>query len=387
MDNNLTPNPFLPQPPPPIETFKKTYPYKWFLYAAGFVLIVIVLGGVYLLGKNSASKTLTTQQQATIITPSPEPNTVTPTPDPATTWENYKIDEFGINVNAPKDWQIIKDNNSKTVTKYILSVKTNPCTQIQPTNCNTPDKIYFSKNSVNGLTLLEFIKNYGKVDKFNYDNISIDGQYGIRTKELPIQFGIDNTFIKIGDNVFNISLIHNYQNGQIIDPQTFNLILNSIKFPDQPFQNDATSDWKIYNNTDVDAKLGKIGFSIKYTDPYQVMLGKDIINNDPQAFQVGIPYYFLKIAKDKKSNDFVLIRSLTSTLSINQDKSKGIIFTDKVINGLNWKQYKSNVSYTGIGDCSAYGYVIEHNNLYFNMFTCGDITNFEEMMSTFKFNQ
>jgi hypothetical protein len=387
MENNLTPNPFLPQPPLPIETIKKPFSFRWLSFVVGFLLIIILLGGVYLLGRNSASKT-PTQLQTINITPSPEPNTVTPTPDPATTWVSFKIDEFGINVNAPKDWQIIKDNNSKTVTKYILSVTTSPCTQNQPTNCNPPDKIYFSKNPVNGLTLLEFIKNYGKVDKFNYDNVSIDGQYGIRTKELPAQFGIDNTFIKIGDNVFNISLIHNYQNGQIIDPQTFTSILNSVKFPNQPYQNDATTDWKIYNNTDTDTKVGKIGFSIKYPDPFRVILGKDIIDKDPQALQVGIPYYFLKITKDMKSNDFVLIRSLTSTLSINQDKSKGIIFTDKVINGLIWKQYKSNVSYIGIGDCSAYGYVIEHNNLYFNLFTCGsDITNFEKMMSTFKINQ
>lgn len=143
---------------------------------------------------------------------------------------------------------------------------------------------------------------------------------------------------------------------------------------------DTTAGWKTYVNNKGD--IGEVGFTIKYPDIYNVITGQQITKRDNP--QIGIPYNFLKITQEEKTNDFVLMVGVKDTSDILMPTS--ITYTDKVINGMTFKQYTNNNNFMEIGKCNAYGYVIEKNNSIYNLFTCDtDTATFDKMMSTLQF--
>lgn len=152
-----------------------------------------------------------------------------------------------------------------------------------------------------------------------------------------------------------------------------------VKNPTATPTPNPTAGWKTYTNT---GDIGGIGFSLKYPNSYQVIPGQQIIKRDNP--QIGIPYNFLKITQAEKTNDFVLMVGVKDTSDILMPTS--IAYTDKVINGMTFKQYTNNNNFMEIGKCNAYGYVIEKNNSIYNLFTCDtDTATFDKMMTTFKF--
>lgn len=165
-------------------------------------------------------------------------------------------------------------------------------------------------------------------------------------------------------------------------PQAAQIVSIPMKSPTPIF--DSTVNWKTYINNDEDENFGSMGFSIKYPNSYEVIDGSDIVQRN--NVQIGIPFYFMKITQKESLNNFVLIRAIKDVFNINQDISKGIIFSDKLVNGIVLKQYRTQNSFSVIGTCDAYGYVVEHNSSYYNLYTCDKNTVvFDKMINTFKF--
>jgi hypothetical protein len=102
---------------------RKSFSIKWLSLGIGVVLILVILGGTYFLGKNSTSKTPTTTQEQVINTsssptpitsptPTTNPTTETTTPSPSLTpdetanWNLHKNVDYPFQIKYPKDWTL-----------------------------------------------------------------------------------------------------------------------------------------------------------------------------------------------------------------------------------------------------------------------------------------
>lgn len=91
---------------------------KWLKIGVGFAILVILLGGVYALGKNN-----TNPKPATITKDSVSTPTSTPAPDPTADWKTYNS-STGYSIKFPANWEVqqfnenASENNNTWVTNF-----------------------------------------------------------------------------------------------------------------------------------------------------------------------------------------------------------------------------------------------------------------------------
>ncbi len=387
-----------PVEPQPVQTptqppIKSSFKWKWPLVIAVIVVIAILLpaGTYFFLNSN---KQVACTLEAKIcpdgssvgrtgpkceFAPCPKVNP-TSTPDPTANWKTYINTKYNFSFKypsnlkvvlpSPDDYEFAPDKQDMLIPEKTRDIRL----------VNSNNEPVFSLNILldSNRTIDQIKQNPLQEPSTKINNLS-DAFIG----NLPaIKYQIEGSETLEFQTVYN----NNDYLFELSNDDYAQQILQTFKFNDQASQTDPTASWKTFTNGDTDSSFGEMGFSIKYPNLYTATDGLDVLKKHPEV-QIGIPYYFMEISQSDSSNDFFLIRATpNSGNSLKDDISKGIIFSDKVINGIAMKQYKNNKNIPGIVNCSAYGYVVEHNNLYFNLFTCSkNASLFEQMLSTFKF--
>jgi len=85
-----------PTPPPPVvqNEPKKRFPIpKYAFLGIVFIVLLAIIGGAYLLGKNSSNKLA---YQTPLDLPEPTTQAATPTPDPKADWKTYVNSKYSI---------------------------------------------------------------------------------------------------------------------------------------------------------------------------------------------------------------------------------------------------------------------------------------------------
>lgn len=89
---------------------KSSISSKWILLSIiGVALLIIVLGGVYLLGTKNSQQSLKQVVQQEVVKPTP-----TPTPDETANWKVYNDTKNVFSLKYPQNWQFIKDSSHDT---------------------------------------------------------------------------------------------------------------------------------------------------------------------------------------------------------------------------------------------------------------------------------
>lgn len=102
-ENTTQPNPgseqiVAPSQPPSKPVKSNFLNSKWIKVGVGFAILVILLSGVYILGKNNSVKQ---SNQTPIVTKTTTP---TPTPDPTENWKTYENKYQSYSINYPSKW-------------------------------------------------------------------------------------------------------------------------------------------------------------------------------------------------------------------------------------------------------------------------------------------
>lgn len=183
---------------------------KLFLFGAGFTLIIFIILGAFILGKNEGKKSL---NKSAAVTP-------TPTIDPLSYWQNYQdtIDNF-YTVRFPEKWFVTTDPESHCAT----------FSDIENPN-DIPVKIPVENHNI-----IRFCYQVGEAPKtFSFANGSSDNptikKYSL-DKVLGIRGEMTST-IGMGELIIIPSSKTGYISIQRLagDKKTFDQILSTFKF-------------------------------------------------------------------------------------------------------------------------------------------------------------
>lgn len=263
---NLNTQPVSEQPTPASipELEKKSILHsKWLKIGVIVVILSILLGGVYMLGKNGLNK-----QSPTPTSVSEATSTPTPIPDPTANWKTY----------SPADKQLFGDVTFKYPQGWVVTVHAD-LIRILPPGVheadefgNPPINADFISFQARGADSEECGEGCPTIDKksktvINGKTVDItDGHfpmYGYRFEQLTF-----NTNGSYDSFTLQNSDLNSLPQDKI---QTLFKIAATFKFTIQtasPTPGDITANWKTYSNTDYH-------FSIKYPSTLSVKVEKD----------------------------------------------------------------------------------------------------------------
>ena len=217
-EQNTPPIQEVQTPIPPLivesEPKRRFHVPKFVFLGIVFVVLLTIIGGAYVLGKNQANN----QPSAPIG--SPEPTAKVGTPDPTSDWKTFADTNFNISFKYPPDFEASKSEDS-----IIINPKVKPCTNYP--NCEYSEEIFVSKYS--NTTINKQIKQSAGNIAYETIPITIDGIQGIRTDDLPGRFENDQVLVEKDGNVLEIVLIKSGL-GKTISSEIFDLILSTFKF-------------------------------------------------------------------------------------------------------------------------------------------------------------
>lgn len=213
MESNPAQAPVVESQPvtPPVSEPKKGFP-KFALILAAFIILFLVGGGAYLLGKSSTPKQeqpTTAEKQTPAVTNTP---TTTPTPDETASWETYTGNAYSI--KYPTDY-----HTSITASGLSISDSTGQFNLIissEPTSLDLNSYIN-SKSSCTSIT-----SSNGQAYKIDVDNF-------LRYEKNPCgQAGSTDLYGIHGGIAYHLSIPtqENYDSTLV----TLNQILSSFKF-------------------------------------------------------------------------------------------------------------------------------------------------------------
>lgn len=374
MDKNLNQSSNGPVTQPPVQpTILKPNPKgKWLkiLIVAVIVIILISLpAGIYVLNKNSASKS----QTISVITQSP-----TPAIDDISNWKTYVNTKYGFSVKYPSDFsaQDANDENDSWFHRTMIC----KCTKETVGAFDGPVVIEVIDNPT-GKSIEEIIKeDFGFVGNPQFQPITIDSITSKRTAILPGLISTDSVFVNKGSKIFYISLVGN-PNQIGISTKTFDQMLQTFKFANS-----------ISNLTLQTYTNNQYRFSIQYPDNFVI---EDKSNQFPplSIFFKDKSRTFLDEGGINANPYFSIsaIRFDGSILSYINDPNNNMTFIKNATIGTNVFTVVHETH--GIGGAGDY-YLIKNGNFILNLSTEFEestdptiFSNFQNSLLTLKFTQ
>lgn len=259
-------------PTPPVEPEKSSFmSSKWIKTGIIIAILVILLGGVYALGRSSVLKELNPSNPT--IPPPDEPKYVSPAPDPTASWQTASTPNYSI--KFPTDWYL----ESKTAT-YLRIQNYNPVGAPGREYDPNQDKGWFSiqiskvdktANNINDLkTVIHNLDAESIAAGFTKSSttdkiINNNGIVGISRASITDPTEPPTVYLLDGKgNIYFVGPGLDLSAGK----NYFNDILNTLKFIDSTSSID-NSTWKTYTNS-------KYGVALEYpsnwkTDPSEYM--------------------------------------------------------------------------------------------------------------------
>jgi len=253
----MEPNPIAQNPiQPPIESNslpvgKKSLP-KWPLIVIGVILLVIIIGGTYFLGKNQnvSPNKLSIPTQITAVP------TAIPTPDPTADWKTFNSQKYAFSIKYPTDL-----NPEEFLTPfYSVTFKTVGAAQGELSTFDilaNPDTFIAKDPAAYDWLSADMVDSFmamvpgatRQVDTIIFTkkpDITVAGLQGtvINVKTTDDSTDQNRMFIKHSGNMY---MIVNNQNS---DQTVFNNFVSTLKFTDQASQAADTTNWKTYTSSD-----------------------------------------------------------------------------------------------------------------------------------------
>lgn len=293
-NSNSTTLPPAPQQPI-VEPEKSSFmSSKWIKIGIGFAILVILLGGIYTLGRSSVLKEL---NPTSPIIPSKSPDmyqgSPSPTSNPTANWKTYINTKYGYSVKIPKDWKIDTQGGVDQST-FIAPYLDSPCNYDGGILCST---ILVSATGA-GTNSTAIISNKKDILLDNQSASSFEAydpsygnnlgrfQYVISVKHNGLDYGFVYEESKKNKTFKSTS--------DFEDKKTFDIIMSTFKFTDLTSSND-TSAWKTYTNP-------QFGYSFKYPS------NATIKNEDAYSFMTAKNVKVISLIRNKndleKSNDW-----------------------------------------------------------------------------------
>lgn len=239
MEPNIALNPEANQipiqqtPPQPVQSFepKKSLP-KLPLIIAGVILIVVLLIGTYVLGKNQGTSQKTAKALIQTTTPTP-----TSTPDETKDWKTYSNDSVGYSFKYPSDWYLYPSQKSSDLDFQTVSPASYSTRDIDGVPAGMYINVWVADSK--NLSLEDWAKERLQIP-IKLTDKSVGGAIWKMTTDYPFYIGGEAFIIKQANKIFLVSLTKaglDKQGGLKISDATFEILISTFKFTGETSQN------------------------------------------------------------------------------------------------------------------------------------------------------